>query len=327
MTGTEISSGDTRADAIVVVTAPDGSSGEFLVELKPRVSAREATKIAEALSRPSRGADRRTAILFTRYASRLAQQRLREAGVSYLDLTGNGWITLDRPAIFIEREGADADPDPPRRGVQSLKGAKAARIARALCDWRPPVGVRELARRTETNAGYVTRVLSLLEDEDVIVRASTGEVADVRWRDLLLRWSEDYSVTGTNRAVSSLAPRGLSQLQGRLTRFEGSYAITGSFAVPPEARVAPGRLLSCYVSSIEMAADRLDVRPTEAGANVLLLEPFDKLAFERTRSEGGLTTVALSQCVVDLLTGTGREPAQADALMTWMAEHEDAWRT
>lgn len=39
------------------------------------------------------------------------------------------------------------------------------------------------------------------------------------------------------------------------------------------------------------------------------------------------TVVALSQCVVDLLTGTGREPAQADALMTWMAEHENAWRT
>lgn len=59
---------------------------------------------------------------------------------------------------------------------------------------------------------------------------------------------------------------------------------------------------------------------------MLLLEPFDQMAFDRTRTEGGLTAVALSQCVVDLLTGTGREPAQGDALMTWMAEHEDAWR-
>jgi hypothetical protein len=327
VTRTDLRSQDARTDALVEVTGPDGSSGVFLVELKPRVSPREAARIAEALSQLTRGEAGPTGILFTRYAGRLAQQRLREAGVSYLDLTGNAWIRLDRPAVFIEREGADVDPDPPRRGVQSLKGAKAARIARSLSDWRPPVGVRELARRTDTNAGYVTRVLSLLENEDVIVRAPTGEVADVRWRDLLLRWSEDYSVTGTNRAATFLAPRGLAQLQDRLARFEDAYAITGSFAVPPEAQVAPGRLFSCYVSSIETAADRLDVRPAEAGANVLLLEPFDRLPFERTRSRGRLTAVAMSQCVVDLLTGTGREPAQADALMTWMAENEDAWRS
>lgn len=327
VTRTDLRSENVRIDAIVEVTAADGASGKFLAELKPRVSAREAVRVAETLSQFANGSARLPGIVFTRYASSLAQRRLREAGVSFLDLTGNAWISLDRPAVFIERQGADVDPDPPRRGVQSLKGAKAARIVRALCDWRPPLGVRELARRTDSNAGYVTRVLSLLEDEDVVERASTGEVAGVRWRDLLLRWSEDYSVTGTNRAATFLAPRGLSFVQDRLAQFEGNYAITGSFAVPPKAQVAPGRLLSCYVSSIETAAKWLDVRPTEAGVNVLLLEPFDRLVFERTGSRGELTAVALSQCVVDLLTGTGREPAQADALMSWMAEHEDDWRT
>jgi hypothetical protein len=59
---------------------------------------------------------------------------------------------------------------------------------------------------------------------------------------------------------------------------------------------------------------------------VLLIEPWDELVFERTRDQDGVVAVALSQCVVDLLTGSGRDPAQADALMTWMASHEDAWR-
>lgn len=300
--------------------------GELLAEVKPRVSAGEAAKIGAAFRAANGVAEGSSRILLTRYVSRMARQRLREAGVSYLDLTGNAWIRMERPAVFIERQGADADPDPPRRGVRSLKGPKAARIVRALCDWRPPVGVRELARRTETNPGYVTRVLSLLQDEDVIVRADTGEVADVRWRDLLLRWSSDYSLTGTNRAVPCLAPRGLPQLQERLRGFGSMYAVTGSFAVPAEAQIIPSRLLSCYVTAPENAAEMLDLRATDAGANVLLIEPADELVFERTRTLDGLVAVALSQCVVDLLTGSGRDPAQADALMTWMAEHEDAWR-
>jgi hypothetical protein len=299
----------------------------LLVGVKARVSARDAAQIGAAVSQATHGTIPSPWILFARYASTMARKRLREAGVSYLDLTGNAWISIDRPAVFIERHGADTDPDPPRRGVRSLKGAKAARIVRALCDWRSPVGVRELARRTGTNPGYVTRVLSLLEDEDVIVRDPDGAVAEVRWRELIGRWSVDYSLTGTNRAVSFLSPRGLSQLQDRLASFDGLYALTGSFAVPSGAQVLPGWLLSCYVSDVGAAADTLDVRPTDRGANVLLVEPFDELVFARTRKEGGLTTVALSQCAVDLLTGGGRDPAQADALMTWMSEHEDVWRT
>lgn len=318
--------GNERADALLTITAPDGSAAQLLVEFKSRLSARQASIVGAELSGQGRNRNRPGGILFTRYASAMSQKRLRDAGVSYLDLTGNAWISIKRPAVFIERQGADADPDPPRRGVQSLKGAKAGRIVRALCDWRPPVGVRELARRTDADPGYVTRVLSLLEDEDVIDRASTGGVAEVRWQDLLRRWSRDYSLTGTNRTVTGLAPRGLRDLQDRLTNFDEPYAVTGSFAVPPEAQVIPGRLFSCYVSGPEFAAERLDVRPTDAGANVLLVEPVDGLVFDRTREAGGLTVVALSQCVVDLLTGSGREPAQADALMSWMAEDEDAWR-
>jgi hypothetical protein len=80
------------------------------------------------------------------------------------------------------------------------------------------------------------------------------------------------------------------------------------------------------VSGIETAAGELDLRPADAGANVVLLEPFDDVVFERTRVDSGPVRVALSQCVVDLMTGSGREPAQADALMDWMTENEDEWR-
>lgn len=71
----------------------------------------------------------------------------------------------------------------------------------------------------------------------------------------------------------------------------------------------------------------LELRETRAGANVLLLDPFDKVVLERTRLQGDLVAVALSQCVVDLLTGPGREPAQGEALISWMVENEGTWRS
>ncbi len=256
----------------------------------------------------------------------MARDRLRRAGVSYLDLEGNVRIILDRPALLIETEGADQDPAPPRRGIRSLKGPKAGRIVRALCDWRPPVGVRELARRTGTDPGYTTRVLSLLQDEDVVRRGSGGEVTDVRWQDLLRRWARDYQVSKSSRTLACLAARGLDGFTSRLRSYKDRWAVTGSRAVPRAASIAPGRVASCYVENPERAVSALDLRPAETGANVLLLEPFNQVVWERTREESGLTCVAVSQCCVDLLTGTGREPSEAESLLSWMAENEDAWR-
>ncbi len=318
---------DYRPDAVLEMRASDGNWATVLVEAKPRLTAQQAADLAPRLAAAAEQAGAAAALLVTRFASRTTRQRLREAGVSYLDLTGNLRIVLDRPALFIETQGADRDPNPPRRGIKSLKGAKAARLVRALCDWRPPVGVRELARRAGTDPGYATRVLTLLEQEDVVRRASGGEVAAVKWQDLLRRWIEDYQVAKTNRAVPCLSPRGLDAFTERLQSFRKRFALTGSLAAPAAASVAPGRVASCYVDDPEGAIGRLDVRPTDTGANVLLLEPFDPIVYERTREQAGLTLVAVSQCAVDLLTGTGREPSEADSLMAWMGRNESAWRS
>ena len=314
---------DRRADAVLRISTPDGPEARLAVEVKARLSAQAAASVASTLASSELGEP----IVFTPYLSPMARIRLQEAGISYLDLTGNTWVRLTRPYVLIDRQGADRDPDPPKRGLRSLKGPKAGRLVRALCDGRPPVGVRELARRTGTDPGYATRVLSLLEAEDLVTRDEGGEVVEIRWAELLRRWSLDYSVTGTNRAVRCLAPRGLADLMERLTIYRRPYALTGAAAVPPPAKVLPDRILSLYAPGIESAAEALDLRPTDAGGNAILLEPVDEFVFMGAREIDGLRVVAPSQCVVDLLTGSGREPSQAEALLNWMTENEDAWRS
>ena len=89
----------------------------------------------------------------------------------------------------------------------------------------------------------------------------------------------------------------------------------------------PARIAAFYVDDISEATKLLQLRPTDAGTNVLLIEPFDDVVFERTLVREGLVTVAPTQLVVDLLTGPGREPSEGDELLAWMKRNEDAWRT
>ena len=77
-------------DAQLTVSAPDGPTADLLIEAKSRVSARQAAAIGAQWrnARRSVSKDMAGAMVFTRFASKMARTRLREAGVSYLDLTG-----------------------------------------------------------------------------------------------------------------------------------------------------------------------------------------------------------------------------------------------
>jgi len=93
------------------------------------------------------------------------------------------------------------------------------------------------------------------------------------------------------------------------------------------APVAPPRIVLCYDDDIRGLVEAAALQPVDAGANVALVEPFDSVVYERTSRRNAITVVAPSQIVVDLMTSPGRGPNEAEALIEWMGEHEDAWRT
>jgi hypothetical protein len=315
-------------DALLKLCAPDGTCGVLILEAKNRIEPRDASKIADQLTAYGRLSDGEVAVpvLVAPFLSSRTRERLEECGVGYIDLTGNVRVVADRPALFVHTRGAERDPRREERPARTLKGAKAGRIVRALCDFAPPVGVRELAEKARTDPGYVSRVFTLLEREDLIRRERRGPVIDVDWRGLIRRWTEDYSLFGSNRTGSYLEPRGLNSLLRKLGDSDLRYAATGSLGAANVAPVAPTRLAVLFVDDAEDAAERLGLRPVEAGANVVLAEPFDPVVYERTREQQGVSCVALSQNAADLLTSPGRGPNEAEELMTWMESNEDAWR-
>lgn len=325
----ELAGSDRALDALLELCAPDGTCGTFILEAKNRIEPRDASKIADQLAAYGRLSDGEVAVpvLVAPFLSSRTRERLEERGVGYIDLTGNVRVVADRPALFVYTRGAERDPRREERPARTLKGAKAGRIVRALCDFAPPVGVRELAERARTDPGYVSRVFTLLEREDLIRREGRGPVTDVDWRGLIRRWTEDYSLFGSNRTGSYLEPRGLNSLLHKLRDSDFRYAVTGSLGSANVAPVAPARLAVLFVDDIEDAAERLGLSPTEAGANVILAEPFDPVVYEQDREQEGITYVALSQNAADLLTSPGRGPNEAEELLEWMAKNEGAWRS
>lgn len=260
------------------------------------------------------------------FLSPRTQERLRELGFSYADLTGNVRLTLAEPGLFIETTGARENPTPVTRDRRSLKGAKAGRLVRALCDFRPPVGLRELAKRAGIDPGYASRVVDFLDREALLTRTTRGPITNVDWRALLNRWSQEYSPFAHQGATMYLAARGIPAVIERLKKTRARYAVTASWAAAEVAPVAAPRLLLLYVDDPAIVEKALDLRPGDAGANVAILTPFDDIVFERTSSKGGVILAALSQVVADLLTSPGRGPNEAEALMDWMQQNEGAWR-
>ena len=314
-----------KGEPVLLLRAPNGRAVDLAVVARRRVLPRDVPNLLrQAVQRGQR------LLLVAPFLSPRARDLLIEANASYADATGNLRVVLDEPAVFLERRGAERDPDRLPRALRSLKGAIAGRVVRALCDFVPPYGVRTLADISSTPLGTVSRVVSFLEEEALITRDDKKQILSVDWASLIVRWVRDYSVTRSNVLLSYIEPRGLAALGPKLNELH-RYAVTGSLAAPG---TAPARLAIVYVDDAQAAAQTLEVVPTEAGTNVWLLKPFDEVVFDRTESRPlgpspqatSVVVAAPSQVAADLLTSPGRGPQEGEALIEKMKGTEDAWR-
>lgn len=318
-----------QVDLLAEIASPAGATAVLAIEIKRTLEPRGVLQAIEQLSAITAGAlPQAVPIVAASYLSPRVRTLLRDRGVGYIDTTGNVRIEASTPGLFISADGVDRDPWPKDHKLQSLRGRGAARAVRAIVDTIPPYGVRELAQLTSVSAPTLSRVLDLLEREAIVTRTRIrGPVSAVYWQGAIRRWTEDYDQTESNTSTVALEPRGLTALEKKLRTTKLRYVATGAFAAQRFDPIAPARQAAIYVTDAIEFIDRLDLRETEAGANVVILEPFDPVVFDRAVDRDGLRCVAPSQLAADLLTGPGREPSQGEHLLKWMENNEHAWRS
>lgn len=321
---TDLQGSDLGADAALDIKGTNSTSTTLLVEAKRTFTPRDADQLLAGMTRAFKTMYPHVPILaVAEWISPQAQERLREDAIGYVDLTGNAWLSLDNPTVFISSQGSSRNPKPTPAGKARVQGPKASRLIRWLVDVRPPYGVRDLAGAADLSQSYVSRVLDALDDEALIDRNKRGAVESVDTAKLIRRWASAYSVLKTNRVATFIARDGASSV---LDRLPSGTAVTGSFAAVRRAPVAAPALLAVYSDDPEQLARGLDLLPADQGSNVLILQPYDPVVWRRTTTADGITYVSDSQAVVDCLTGTGRMPAEGQALLDWMLANERSWR-
>lgn len=337
----QLSSGQSRRayrpDAWLTIAAPDGAKAAVLIECKGMVVPRDVASLADQLNvyataTAREGMEFGGAMLAAPFISPTTRTQLEQHGLGWFDTTGNLRLRLDRPAVFLDRAGADRSGfrDPADRLLKSLRGPAAAKVVLTLCQTSLPIGVRDLAERAQVGAATSTRVLELLDREAVIERNEDSAVTSVHKRALIDRWTQDYKVMASNEVIATLDPRGLNHALNALASVETRVVVTGSAAARaylPNAvtPVSPLVSLSLYADDPISLMDQLGLKVVERGTNVLVLRPYDDVVYVTSRIVDGVSYATPAQVAADLLTGPGRASEEAEQLIAALESGEPGW--
>lgn len=324
-------------DAFVQVKGRgDSTFAELLVEARTRVSPRQvAEQLLPTWDLLQQVGHHRRLLVIAPWIAPRVQSLLRDDGIGYVDLTGNVYLRVSRPAIALYTQGASRSPWPSAPSSKAtLVGPKAGRLVRLLVDVAPPYMAKDIAAATDLSLSYVSRLLDSLADQ-LLIRRKGRVVTDVDWAQLLRARAEHYTLLRHNSYVGMVAPNGtdavLNILRSMPEQYRKQLAITGSYAARAVAPLATGGQLMLYhtAGAPRLRAeigDDLGLLEADRGADVLLLRAHDRVVFERTADQGGVRRVALSQLVLDCLGGPGRLSSEGEAVLQYMQDNTHLWR-
>ena len=317
-------------DKLLQIGTPDNSFGRLLVEveLNPQPSRfRDRLLPKVQLMRRLQGGAQASAMVIAPWISPQTADLLDTWGINYLDLTGTVALRMDRPGLIIRLTGDKQDPRP-RAQQRGLSGPRAGGLVRALTDVRPPYRVQDLAEATGVSQSYVSRLLDSLEEQGLL-RRRLRKVEFVDWEALLRSRAEQAPLLRINSYQGYLAPNGTEAVLAGVPKMSGSQigtiAVTGAAAASAVAPLAVGGQLMLYTSSVNLAKV-FGLLPVDKAPDVILLRSKDPAPLRERRTVNGVPHVALSQLVLDCLSGPGRLPAAGEAVLDTMRGHENEWR-
>jgi len=313
-----------KADALIDMKLLDKPSLRFAVEVRTTIDRSGLLRVMEAATKDKNNA----VIIAARYISLPAQQELRKLGVSFADATGNIFIAAPKLGLLISNRGMDMDPwRKAGRPKASLTGVSTELVIRALVDMKEPYLTAALARESGTSRGSAYWVLDRLEEVGVITRNKKRSIEKVEWKELLTTWTAESDFFKTSTTTSYIAPRGLEQLIVDLKTIDKElYAATGTIAAAGYHSSAGLYTAMLYSTNPKALANKLGIRQTDRGANVMLAYPDSDGPFQRTTEFEGMRIVSAPQTYRDLMSGPGRNPEEAKNLLDWMVQNDGIWR-
>ena len=305
--------GEFRHDAVVSV-----GDHIFVVEWKRSgVLGQIALAVNQLVRVAQEGDSRVIPLLAVPYMGVKGRYYCEQAGVSWLDLSGNSGITAK--GLHVREQGF-RNRYHRREPLGNPFGSKGSRIARWLL--AHPGGIfrqQELATAVELSEGYVSRVIGKLFENQLVTRESKGiRVLD---HNLMLdSWDDSYRFNSHALIPGHIPTRSgvelVQRLAGALNGSDIQYAMTGLAAAWLYTRYAEFRLLTVYLSEFPSAEliNRLEFREEPRGANVWLVVPNDEGVFQVNQTIGAVRCVHPVQAYLDLQEHPERSREAADEL-------------
>lgn len=297
----------------------------FLAQYRSVGSAAAIGTALEALGQAQRSAPGMTPLVVVPYMGEAGRKRCEDAGVAWLDLSGNARIKA--PGLVVRLDGRPNRFTRPGRPA-SVFAPKAARITRELLIHAgQDLTQGELAEVTGMDKGYTSRLVRRLERDHLIVRAEPGRFRASDPSLLLDAWREDYAFSKhaiLRGHVPARSGEDLLRRLGEQLREHGiACAATGLGAAWLYTRFAAFRTVTWYLEE-EPSSELLQaISFTEEprGANVWLAVPNDEGVFHGAQDVDGIRCVHPVQVYLDLQGHPERAGEAAarlrEELLTW----------
>lgn len=251
------------------------------------------------------------------FMAHAGQQACAEAGVSWLDLSGN--CRIEAPGLLYWILINDNDFKRPGR-PESTFAPKGSRVSRLLL-MEPNQWFRQqdLASKTGLTGGHISRIVRKLLETGLVER--NRRLVRVADPDRLMEaWRNEYRFSGHDvirghinaRAGDSL----LREIAGTFSEIEEPYAVTALPAAWLWNRFAGFRLCTVYITrppSYGLMKD-LGFREESRGANTWLVVPEDEGVFDGAEFINGVNCVHPVQIYLDLKDHPERSAEAAEEL-------------
>jgi len=241
-----------------------------------------------------------------------------EAGVGWLDLSGNAHIVDKDLRIVVEGR-----PNRFRSAGRppNLFAPMSSRIVRwLLIHPGESFTQREITRATGMNEGFVSRIVTRLEQEGYLVREESSAIRPKDPTLLLDAWREAYRFSKHTILQGHVAARSgdalLKFTRDTLVSQKAEYAATGLAGAWTLSRFAAFRLVTVYLAgdpSSELLAN-LTFREDPRGANLWLVVPNDAGVFHGAIEKDGIRCVHPVQVYLDLMSQPERASEAAERL-------------
>lgn len=272
-----------------------------------------------------------TPVLISTFLSKAVRRELENQGWSYWDVTGNTLIRSESPFVAVRLEGQGRDPDPepqPATKLRSLKGRAASEVIVGLLQNGGRAStIRDFARDHRLPLGTVSRVVSLLREENLLEPNGGGPIVLTDRLEVARRWADDYSFAKSFRARRYFSLNGPELALSKIAGSGMPYAITGVRAAQNwlegtgQAAGLPPTETWVYVSD-RAAVERMADLAADAREGQIVVAECDFLGRERARRSGVFDYVTPWRIVGDLLSAGGRmagvgEQVAGDLIRRW----------